>query len=127
MKRGSLIVATFVLTLAASLLAPSPAHAGVWRKDAVRVAKSINCKHIDDNVITGGYSYDAAACRLKKRPVTVATFRNRAQQNRWLRIIKSSPGWCVASRPGALVEPDSGKRSTARIAARRLHGRVICG
>jgi hypothetical protein len=36
-------------------------------------------------------------------------------------------GWCVASKPGVIVEPDEGQRRVALVAARRLNGRVVCG
>lgn len=112
--------------LVLGLLAPTPAYAGTWRKEASRVAANIGCRHIDSNVITGS-SYDAAGCYLRRRYVTVATFRGRGQQAGWLRTVRMYDGWCVASRPGVIVEPENGARRTARIAARRMSGRVVCG
>lgn len=61
------------------------------------------------------------------RAILVATFRGRAQQDRWLRIVTMYDDRCVASKPGVIVEPDQGQRRVARIAARRLSGRVVCG
>lgn len=122
------IIAALVLvgSLAGVLTAPTASAGSAYKKDAQRVAERMGC-HKTGGEIAAPFTYDAATCTLRGREFSVMTFRGPRPQRRWLRIALSYDGFCLATKRGVVVEPDSGSRRDARLAAVRLHGRVRCG
>lgn len=121
------VVVALVAALA-TLLVATPADAAI--APAIKAARAMHCKQISATYGAGGHGPNAS-CRINGRDFIVVAYRTKTQQRRAVKRFRNDIGagnYFAAARR-IVVLPDSHDYAlrSARIAARRLDGRVVEG
>lgn len=134
MDRWAMAVLTTMLATVGVLVAvpgaapAAPAVHDHYGEPARAVAAEIGCRGFRRSG-PGELHDHAGVCRLRGSRVRVITFSGRSQQQDWSAVARhrlpASHWW--ADAPGAVVTARDGSRAVARVAARRLPGRVVHG